>query len=60
MNVADYTKEQIKRAKELASTLYGEDMKNPDKLYTTTRGTKTNTGIINTILTIMCGNKVGV
>lgn len=51
----DYTKDQIKRAKELAEIIFGEEINTPDFRKSTTWGVKTNTGIINLILNIMFG-----
>lgn len=48
----EFTKEQIRRAKLLFEVLYPNDFDNLEKIFYTSYGKKSNTGIINTILTI--------
>ena len=55
----EYTKEEIANAKKLITVLYPHDNINEDWRVTTSWGTKTHTGLINTILAIVYPNKIG-
>ncbi len=55
MRQKEYTNEQIRRAKLLFEVLFPIKAENPEAIFFTGYGKKSNTGVINTILNISYG-----